>query len=316
VADPFLVFGAGYDPGEDGSPVVNNGVGRGIYVLNARDGTELKFINSSSNAGAMTSPVAADMAFLAKVNADGTFGDVYRGYVGDLDGGVWRLDIPNSTVANWKLWKFATLGSGLKFLYAADLVKAGNRDIILLGSGDREKPLLLTNQDRFFGLSDFNNATGVAGGMTPILTTDLTLLSADTGIDALCADCKGWYRNLAVGEKVVNSPLTVAGTTYFSTNRPTPTPLGSCETNLGEARAYGVSFLTGAKPDTASSISTVLIGGGLAPSPVGGVVEIEPGKLVSFVIGSGKGGSRLEPERPPLNVPTVRTKIYWNQKTD
>ena len=40
------------------------------------------------------------------------------------------------------------------------------------------------------------------------------------------------------------------------------------------------------------------------------------GKLVSFVIGSGKDGSRLEPERPPLNVPTTRRKIYWNTKSD
>ena len=60
----------------------------------------------------------------------------------------------------------------------------------------------------------------------------------------------------------------------------------------------------------------MLTGGGLAPSPVGGVVELEGGKLVSFVIGSGKDGSRLEPERPPLNVPTTRTKIYWNSKSD
>ena len=101
-----------------------------------------------------------------------------------------------------------------------------------------------------------------------------------------------------------------------ATNKPLPTLPTSCETNLGEARAYGISFLTGGKPASRESISTVLTGGGLAPSPVGGVVELEPGKLVSFVIGSGKDGSRLEPERPPLNVPTTRTKIYWNVKTD
>ena len=95
-----------------------------------------------------------------------------------------------------------------------------------------------------------------------------------------------------------------------------PTPPTSCEANLGEARAYGLSFLTGGKPSARSSISSVLTGGGLAPSPVGGVVELEPGKLVTFVIGSGKDGSRLEPERPPLNVPTTRTKIYWNSKSD
>jgi type IV pilus assembly protein PilY1 len=316
VADPFLVFGAGYDPGEDAVPPVSNDVGRGIYVLNANTGAPLRFIDTSVNAGAVPAPIASDMGFLAKLAADGGFGDVYRGYVGDMSGNVWRLDIPDATPANWKLFKFASLGAGQKFLYAPDLVKAGNRDVILVGSGDREKPLDTTSQDRFYGLSDFQNVTTAAATITPTLLSDLTALSGDSGLDALCTDCKGWYRDLALGEKVVNSPLTVAGTTFFSTNRPTPTPEGSCETNLGEAKAYGINFITGGKPASRESISTVLTGGGLAPSPVGGVVELEPGKLVTFVIGSGKDGSRLEPERPPLNVPTTRTKIYWNVKTD
>jgi len=238
--------------------------------------------------------------------------------VGDLDGNVWRLDIPNSDVANWKLFKFAALGTGYKFMYAPDLVKAGNRDFVLIGSGDREKPLLATSQDRFFGIADFVNGVGAAadGAITTTVLGDLTALTGDSGLSTSCTTCKGWYRDLTVGEKVVNSPLTVAGVTYFSTNRPTPSPPASCETNLGEAKAYGLSFLTGGKPASRDSISTVLTGGGLAPSPVGGVVEIEPGKLVTFVIGSGKDGSRLEPERPPLNVPTTRSKIYWNSKTD
>jgi type IV pilus assembly protein PilY1 len=195
-------------------------------------------------------------------------------------------------------------------------VRAGNRDIVLLGSGDREKPLITTNQDTFYGLADFQNLTTAATTVVPIVVSDLQSLSGDAGIDAACATCPGWYRDLAIGEKVVNSPLTVAGTTFFATNKPLPTLPTSCETNLGEARAYGISFLTGGKPASRESISTVLTGGGLAPSPVGGVVEIEPGKMVSFVIGSGKDGSRLEPERPPLNVPSTRTKIYWNVKSD
>jgi type IV pilus assembly protein PilY1 len=292
-------------------------------VLNALTGEPVSggpvvngFISSGPN-GSVAHPIAADMAFLAKTSATGGFGDVYRGYVGDLGGNVWRLDMPDQDVANWKLHKLASLGAGLKFLFAPDLVRAGNRDIVLIGSGDREKPLLSTSQDTFFGIADFNNAVGAfAGTMTPVTIGDLTSLAGDTGIANNCTTCPGWYRNLAIGEKVVNSPLTVAGITYFSTNKPVPVPPNSCEANLGEARAYGLSFLTGAKPAARGSISTVLTGGGLAPSPVGGVVELEPGKLVTFVIGSGKDGSRLEPERPPLNVPTNRTKIFWNTKTD
>jgi type IV pilus assembly protein PilY1 len=326
--DPFLLFGAGYDPGEDSTPPVNNGVGRGIYVLNANTGATIgapgtdnpfsdngfmSIVSVPSGTENVSAPIASDMAFLARVVSSG-FGDVYRGYVGDLDGNVYRLDMPSSDTASWRLFKFASLGTGLKFLYAPDLVKGGDRDYILIGSGDREKPLVETNQDAFFGLLDYqNNPDAVPSSVTPIDKSALTSLTGDGAM----VSGPGWYRNLAIGEKVVNSPLTVAGTTFFATNKPTPTVATSCETNLGEARAYGVLFYSGGRPESRDSISTVLTGGGLAPSPKAGIVELEPGgEKVPFVIGSGKDGSRLEPERPPLNVPSTRTKVYWNVKTD
>jgi type IV pilus assembly protein PilY1 len=324
-ADPFLVFGGGYDTGEDSTPVVNNGKGRGIFVLNARTGAILRFINTPTS-GSITSPIASDIGFLAKLTGSGTFGDVYRGYVGDLDGNVWRLDMGDAPAAEdpttWKLHKFAALGSGLKFLYAPDLVKAGSKDMVLIGSGDREKPLVTTSQDRFFGLMDSNNATSAQATLTAITFGQLSQLSGNSGFDSTaCPTCKGWYRDMAVGEKVVNSPLTVAGVTFFATNKPTPPVAGSCDSNLGEARTYGISFLTGGLPAGRTSISTVLVGGGLAPSPVGGVVDLgkpdgtEGGPTVAFCIGCGKE-QRLDPERPSIIVPTNRQKIYWNVRTD
>jgi type IV pilus assembly protein PilY1 len=319
--DPFLVLGAGYDVGEDASPVVNNGKGRGIYVLNARTGGLLRFINTTFDTSVtVDSPIASDVGFLAKLDpATGGFGDVYRGYVGDLNGNVWRLDIPDATVGNWKLFKFAALGTGLKFMYAPDLVKAGDKDVVLIGSGDREKPLAGASQDYFFGLYDKVNATTAAAAITPILFADTDPLTATAG--TTCSTCKGFRRAMAPGEKVVNSPLTVAGITFFATNVPTPPAVGSCASNLGEAKTYGISFLTGGLPAGRTTISTVLTGGGLAPSPVGGVVDLgkpdgsEGGQTVAFCIGCGKK-DRLEPERPNIIVPTTRRKIYWNMKND
>lgn len=312
VDDPYLVFGAGYDPGEDAVPAASTGVGRGIYVLNAHTGAELAFLTH----GSMSAPIASDMAFLAKPAVSGV-GDVYRGYVGDLAGNVWRLDVNGTDATKWAVYQFAKLGDTLKFMYAPDVVRAGDRDVVLVGSGDREKPLATDSKDYFFGLSDFKNAlTPQDSDPGPIAFGELTEISGEGVIPDGCATCKGWFRAMTVGEKVVNSPLTVAGVTFFATNKPVETPPGNCQTNLGEAKAYGVAFLTGGKPASRESVATVLTGGGLPPSPVGGVVELEPGKLVTFVIGSGKDGSRLEPERPPLNVPTTRTKIYWNTKTD
>ena len=337
-ADPFLVFGAGYDTGEDASPAVPVGnVGKGIYVLNARTGAVRTggqvsngFMQNGVNAN-ISNSVPSDLSML--VNAAG---QVYRGYFGDSDGNVWRLDIPSSNVADWKLFKFATLGPGKKFFFAPDVVHAGAYDVVLAGTGDREKPLVNTSTDSFFALNDTNaDPAVVPTSVTPLTPTNLVLLTATTGITAaqggtctmvgtvqtcVCAppSCLGWYRNLAAGEKVVNSPLTVAGITYFSTNKPLPAAANSCVANLGEARAYGLSFFGGTptkvQPD--GTLGTPLTGGGLPPSPVGGVVEIEPGKQVAFIIGAGDKGSAVEGGRINIPVASTRHKVYWNSATD
>jgi len=330
--DPFLVFGAGYDPGEDSTPPVNTGYGRGIYVVNARTGVRLRFIDTPTGSDSIDSPIASDIGYLAKLKPDGTIGDFYRGYVGDLGGNVWRLDITTPWAATtadhttWKLHKFAELNTGVpgdfKFLYAPDLVKAGSKDMVLIGTGDREKPLVQTSTDRFFGIMDDEESPTPLATYPKILFSSLQQLTGTASFNStVCPTCKGWYREMATGEKVVNSPLTVAGVTYFATNKPTPPLPGSCDSNLGEARTYGIGFLTGGLPAGKTSISTVLIGGGLAPSPVGGVVDLgkpdgsEGGETVAFCIGCGKE-QRLDPERPNIIVPTNRQKIYWNVKTD
>jgi len=162
--------------------------------------------------------------------------------------------------------------------------------------------------------------------VTPLTPADLQLLSsASSALDpaATCgvATCKGWFRNLDLGEKVVNSPLTVAGSVFFATNQPTPPAAGSCDSNLGLARSYAMSFLSGAATRASGSLSSTLVGGGLAPSPVAGVVDLgkpdgsEGGPTVAFCIGCGDK-QRLDPTKPNIIVPTNRQKIYWNTKTD
>ncbi|HUQ29576.1 MAG TPA: hypothetical protein VM051_13360 [Usitatibacter sp.] len=332
--DPTLVFGAGYDVGEDLTvPVANGTVGRGIYVLNAKTG-EVKaggdvvsgFMRTAVGGATIADDVPSDLSLLVN-NA----GQVYRGYFGDTGGNLWRLDIPSNDVAAWKLFKFAILGPNKKFFYAPDVVHAGGYDVVLAGTGDREKPLVTTSQDTFYAVNDPNpDPAAVPASMTPITVAQMVLLSSTSGITSsngtctggtcVCKPpaCAGWYRQLALGEKVVNSPLTVAGTTYFSTNRPTPTSAGSCNVNLGEARAYGFSFFGGTpnKTQPDGTMGTPLTGGGLPPSPVGGVVEIEPGKNVAFIIGAGDKGSSVEGGRVNIPVSSTRRKVYWNSATD
>jgi type IV pilus assembly protein PilY1 len=339
-ADPTLVFGAGYDVGEDLSPLVSNApVGRGIIVLNARTGVVKNagkvvqgFMQVAEQAAtAISDPVPSDISFLVS-NA----GRVYRGYFGDTAGNMWRLDIPSADVGTWKLFKFAILGPNKKFFYAPDVVHAGGYDVVLAGTGDREKPLVRTSQDSFYAVNDADwDPAIVPATKTVVTVAQLTQLSSTTGFTsstsgATCTGsgtsqvcvckpplCLGWYRNLAIGEKVVNSPLTVAGTTYFSTNKPV-TATSVCVTNLGEARAYGFSFFGGTPSQTNpdGTMGQPLTGGGLPPSPVGGVVEIEPGKNVAFIIGAGNKGSSVEGGRITIPVSSTRRKVYWNSAVD
>ena len=78
----------------------------------------------------------------------------------------------------------------------------------------------------------------------------------------------GFYGYLATGEKVVNAPLTLAGITFFGTNRPFSPANNTCASNLGEARGYVIDPFSGARR------SVVYDGGGLPPSPVSGIVRI------------------------------------------
>ena len=157
-----------------------------------------------------------------------------------------------------------------------------------------------------------------------VAITEADLVASGIPVNA----AKGWYLALnANGEKVVNAPFTVGGVTYFATNKPTPTASGSCATSLGEARAYAVDFLTGtAGLDRNGNgvkdpldLSVKLSGGGLPPSPVGGLVQLDNGMLVNFVIGGGGGvgqSSALAPEQPVLDIKRTLRKLYWNTDTD
>jgi type IV pilus assembly protein PilY1 len=342
-ADPTLVFGAGYDVDEDlTSPVGGGAVGRGIIVMNARTGAlksggkvVLGVMKQAEQAGTfITDSVPSDISFLLN-----TAGVVYRGFFGDTGGNLWRLDIPSGDVSTWRLYKFASQPTGTKrkFFYAPDVVHAGGYDVVLAGTGDREKPLVSTSQDSFYAVNDPNFQTDSAPATmpTPIDLSTLTRLNTTAGITstttgATCTgtgtsqvcvckppSCKGWYRDLAAGEKVVNSPLTVAGTTFFSTNKPV-TSTSVCVNNLGEARAYGFSFFGGTPSQTNpdGTMGQPLTGGGLPPSPVGGVVEIEPGKNVAFIIGAGNKGSSVEGGRITIPVSSTRRKVYWNSAVD
>ena len=238
---------------------------------------------------------------------------------------LYRIDFEQQTaeglstgVADWEATELANLGSSesRKFFFAPDVVLTKSYAIVLLGSGDREKPLAEGTQDYFFAVIDSNLGKGIAGDIGPIEMTDL--VSPDAY--ASTAEAKGCFLELEPGEKVVNAPLTIGGVTYFGTNRPTPADPRSCSANLGEARSY--QFPPICKTPTFATLE----GGGLPPSPVGGVVEItytdplsgeEVTRHVPFIIGGdNEKHSPIEASRVRIAVPPRRTKIYWHTETE
>ncbi len=182
---------------------------------------------------------------------------------------------------------------------------------------------------------DGANPSSLDGQYTINSKTDTTFTFTSTGVAGASAAATGaatvvvpftssniepgFYTYLAVGEKVVNAPITISGVTFFGTNRPVPPSVNSCTSNLGEARGYALD------PFAGTATSTVYGDGiGLPPSPVAGVVSITTGNtsvLKRFCIGCGgsaEGGGKvdspIEVTDPFKKVPKKTQRTYWYRR--
>jgi len=181
----------------------------------------------------------------------------------------------------------------------------------MVGSGDREKPLLSSTHDHFFELFDRNLTKGAPATYTATVFGDL--VPAGAASNSAGAGC---YVELEQGEKVVNAATSIGGVSFFGTNRPSTGAVAahSCTANLGVAKTYSMPLFC------VTPSGSTLAGGGLPPTPVSGIVTIGSGataKKVVFVIGapnpknSGIEGSRVN---PVIKVP--RSRIYWYQEVN
>jgi type IV pilus assembly protein PilY1 len=308
--DPVVIFGAGYDANsEDQDPAITNTQGRGIYVVNARTGALVKFIQDPGMGS-----IAADLTVMDR-DSDG-YAD--RIYAVDTKANIWRIDIDDADKTKWKTWKIATLGgtgaNARKFLNKPDVVTGTGVDYILVGSGDREHPFVTTVADRFYMIKDTN--PGLVGSALNILDTDLADITSNPyQSTSLPNSYKGWKYVMGTGEKTVGNAITVAGTTYFPTNQPSAVVAGSCTANLGVARLYSIGYKTGnATQDTngdgtvnADDRSEQVKGGGFLPSPTAAEVPIN-GKETPVVCSGPhckKSGDSV--------TSTKRYRTYWRK---
>ncbi|MES2979930.1 MAG: PilC/PilY family type IV pilus protein [Pseudomonadota bacterium] len=307
-ANPVIIMGAGYDAAsEDYTTRPATTMGNAVLVLDAITGTLLKTFTTDRSVPADVSLVDADLD-----------GYVDRVYAVDLGGNVYRIDLEKTTAGvtttgsgDWGMFKLASLtGSGTrKFFYPPDVIVTQNFTAVMVGSGDREKPLATTSTDAFFTMYDTRAAKG-----TP--TTFTTLTSASLGLVGSAESvASGCYIPMSTsGEKIVNAPVSVGGITYFSTNQPTSTT-NSCSANLGVAKVYSAPLFCKA------ATSQTLVGGGLPPSPVTGTVTVSytsaltgltETKQVPFIIGAPNSkGSGIEGSKVTPSVTPSRTRTFW-----
>jgi type IV pilus assembly protein PilY1 len=301
--EPVLIMGGGYDAAaEDASPAAATTLGRGVYVIDISNGNRIARIDTENS-------VPADVSVL---DSDGD-GFVDRIYVADVRAQLYRIDIEDASgnpisPGSWPITKIAALNDSLdgltgtrKVFFAPDVIMSRNYTALLFGTGDREKPLTTSTNDRFYVIKDTKITKGAPAAATVI--TDGVL--ARLGVSGAGTDPEGCAYPFATnGERVINQPITFGGITYFSTNRPLPPGDGKC--SRSQSRAYQVPLMC--RPPTFRTLA----GDGLPPSPVVGYVDVGGGKLVPFVIGGPNDkNSSIEVNRANIPIPAKRKRSYW-----
>jgi type IV pilus assembly protein PilY1 len=311
-SNPVIVMGAGYDAAaEDADPPGPVTMGNAVLVLDAVTGALLKKFSTSR-------AVPGDVALIDS-DYDGL---IDRGYVADLAGKIYRLDLESgssSAKADWTLTTFADLSASgaTKFFFAPDVVLTRDYAVVMIGSGDREKPLDKTTSESFFTLIDRELGKGVSDAFAPITYAELVAQENFASAE----EPRGCFMAMdRAGEKVVNAAVTAGGVTYFSTNRPTPPSSNSCTGTLGEAKVYGVPLICQAGQ------SEILKGGGLPPGTVTGTVAINVGtaadgtpevRRMPFLIGGfNVMKSGIEGSKVPIAVPPRRKRLYWHNESE
>jgi type IV pilus assembly protein PilY1 len=342
VHKPMLIMGGGYDPCEDvdsGTAVcTSSSKGNRIYVLDADNGNVLRSFSTDRG-------VVGEVF----VVTNGTTGLAQWAYAADLGGNIYRIsgadaNTPFSTTAPsaWTITKIASLGctgSGTctpnrKFMFAPDVVVEpapnSGTHILLIGSGDREKPLreyvhAYGVSNYFFMLKDVpSDSTWLSTNMgscgsTICLNAMFNITGSSDPAASDLANKKGWYLSLNAHEQVVTSAITVFGGTTFSTHTPTVPDPDACTSDLGTARVYNLRYNNAApsKPNATSRYEEIS-GGGLPPSPVAGQVKVpnpdnpDAEIIVPFIIGAD-ASSPLEgglPVAPSLST-LPKSITYW-----
>jgi type IV pilus assembly protein PilY1 len=255
-------------------------------MVDVETGKTLLRVNSSCGVNAISgctptyfASVPSEPAAL-DVNGDGYLDYIY---IGDLKGQLWRIELTDLRMlapapgGRWDNQLDLAAGSGKPFLLfkAPQPTPPATKPIypiysrptavslgfnsngratlgVAFGTGDRDDVvavldgLSLTWKQRFYYvIDDANTVTRTEA--------DLLGIPSSTAPAAASVPLKGWFLELATGERLITDSLAVQGIIFFSTFDPTPTgsPANPCSNGIrcqgpiGIARFYRVRFATG-----------------------------------------------------------------------
>jgi type IV pilus assembly protein PilY1 len=145
-----------------------------------------------------------------------------------------------------------------------------------------------------------------------------SLVDVTTATPDELGNAKGWYLPLTnvnsqgTHEQVVTSAITVYGIVTFSTAAPPETTSTDACNWENRAWVYNVRFYDAAPATGNVNRSAQIDGGGLPPSPVAGMVKLDDGSIVPFLIG-GSSESPLEGGQPvgPSSTTLPKSLTYW-----
>ena len=184
-----VIFGGGYDTKKDasGPNTHDDAKGASVYMVNARTGARIFKKDTTTKNG-----VASNIASLDSDN-DAL---VDRLYVGDTGGNVWRIDMPDETLAHTSIIKLASVGGitnsddrrffnqpSIVRTYILETINTGTvalphvvkqevpYDAILLGTGDRAAPTNKETNDMFFMFKDKYINTQRLDTITPAIAS-------------------------------------------------------------------------------------------------------------------------------------------------
>jgi type IV pilus assembly protein PilY1 len=334
-ASPMIITGGGYDTCEDADPntCTSSEKGANVYVLDATTGALLKTLPTDR-------AVAADVFVLTGINGLASYA-----YAVDLGGNVYRITIGTAAPASWTITKIAALGcstampcsANRKFMAEPDVVVSNGINMLMVGSGDREKPLLYTSsgnvvnsvRNYFFRIDDnpasatwLTSEAGACGTAIICLNSLEAITPTSTGVEPETIGKKGWSYALRSTEQVVSAAITIFGDVKFYTHLPpTPASTTECTSTLGTTYLYSLWYGNAAgqlNGNGSTSNRELITGGGLPPAIVAGLVSEMGANGSSVTAGFEIGGCdstdlsacKLTPPASAV-AKQPKSRVYW-----